>query len=207
MPSHTNEKGYTMLEAIMYISLMIVLGTVLAKYVHTVFQRYKTGRVAQQVIDIKKAVMFFTAADEDYSKLTLDEMVEKRALPYDLLSKRSSLGGPIKLGPVSALVSSPDINDNYMFYITFENLPDKSCIELLTQGQFYGGGTDIDSILVNGTHAWRYQYSLYNTTEIHSIVTISLKPNQTNASIEVTIDKALEACSKNDNNKITWIFS
>ncbi len=210
MRSHSNENGYTMLEAIMYISIMMVLGTVLAKYVHSVFQRYKTGRVSQQVVDIKKAVTFFTAADEDYSRLTLDEMVEKRALPYDLLSKRSALGGVIKLGPVSELMATPVINDNYMFYITFGNLPMASCVELLSQGQFYGGGTDIDTILVNGTHAWRYQYSLYNTgatSGLKNVETVSLKANQTSAAIEVTVAKAVQACSKKENNEITWIFS
>lgn len=210
MHSHSNEKGSTMLETIMYISIMIVLGGVIARYVHTVFSRYKTGRVSQQVVDLKKAITFFTAADEDYSKLSLDEMVEKRAVPYDLLLKKSALGGNITLGPVSALMKNPKIEDNYMFYISFDNLPKNSCVELLTQGQFYGGGTDIDSIIINKTHAWRYQYSLYNTTDntsIKNVHTISLQPNQTSAAIEITLSDAMAACSKKENNEITWIFS
>lgn len=207
MRSHSNENGYTMLEAIMYISIMIVLGVVLTKYVHTVFERYKTGRVSQQVVDLKKSVVFYTAADEDYHRVTLDGMVEKRAIPFDMLSKKNALGGDIKLGPVSELVENPEVEDNYMFYITFGGLPQASCIELLSQGQFYGGGMDIDSVIANKTYVWRYEYSLYKTGGIPNVNTVKLTVGQTSAAIEVNISVALKACSKKQNNEITWIFS
>lgn len=207
MRSHSNENGYTMIETIMYISIMIVLGTVLAKYVHTVFERYKTGRVSQQVVDLKKSIVFFTAADEDYHRLSLDELVEKRAIPFDMLSKKNALNGDIRLGPVREIMASPEIEDDYMFYITFSGLPRASCVELLTQGQFYGGGTDIDSVIANRTYIWRYQYSLYRHSGIQNVKTIELSDGQVSAAIEINISEALSACSKKQNNEITWIFS
>ena len=50
-----SEKGYTMLETIMYIGILGTLGAILASYASEVFGRYKTGRIAQQILDLKKA--------------------------------------------------------------------------------------------------------------------------------------------------------
>ncbi|MCM1323773.1 MAG: hypothetical protein NC218_06390 [Acetobacter sp.] len=204
----SDENGYTMLEAIMYISIMIVLSGVLAKYVGTVFTRYKTGRVSQQVVDLKKIIVFFTAADEDYSKLTLEELTEKKALPFDMANQHNALGGKIEISSVQAMRKEAGLSttsdDNYMFHISFDGLPRESCIELLTQGQFYGGGTDIDTIIVNNSYAWQYQYSLYDTVGLsHVQPKISLPES----SIKINITKALEACTEEENNKISWIFS
>jgi len=213
MKANSNENGYTMLETIMYISVMIVLGGVLAKYVHTVFLRYKTGRASQQVVDIKKAVIQYTATDEDYSRLDLDKMVADRALPYDALSKVNALGGQILLGPVSKISGTPsgEAKDDYMFYITFDGLPRSSCVELLSQGQFYGGGSDIDCIIANDTTRWGYQYSLYASCGAGNPKSENVaKQNGSNAESimdKITMTAALNACNKEVNNKITWIFS
>lgn len=213
MKSHSNETGYTMLETIMYISVLIVLGGVLAKYVHTVFERYKTGRAAQQVVDLKKAIMQYTAKDEDYRKLDLEEMVTHRALPYDLMSRTNALGGNVLLGPVSKIGTTPsdDAKDNYMFYITFDGLPQASCVELLSQNQFYGGGTDIDCIIANDATLWGYEYSLFNGCGESNPTSENVARMTDNGgesiSDKITISKAIEACSKKTNNKITWIFS
>ncbi len=94
-----------------------------------------------------------------------------------------------------------------MFYITFGNLPDTSCVELLSQGQFYGGGTDIDSIIANKTFAWRYPYSLYKTDGIANVNTVTIQPGQTGGSIEINISEAVKSCTQKQNNEITWIFS
>lgn len=213
MKSHTSENGYTMLETIMYISIMIVLGGVLAKYVHTVFERYKTGRVSQQVVDLKKAIMQYTATDEDYSRLDIDKMIDDRAIPFDLTGKLNALGGRISFGPVSKINATPstDVKDNYMFYITFEGLPQTSCVELLTQGQFYGGGSDIDCIITNDEVKWGYQYSLYascgrNNPKSENVAKM-VDNKAESITDKITISTALSACNKQKNNKITWIFS
>lgn len=213
MKTHTNENGFTMLETIMYISVMIVLGGVLAKYVHTVFIRYKTGRVSQQVVDLKKAVIQYTAANEDYARLDLNKMVTDRALPFDLMTKVNALGGKILLGPVSKMSTPPstDPKDNYMFYITFEGLPRESCIELLSQGQFYGGGSDIDCIIANDLTRWGYEYSLYTNCGEGNPKSENVA-KQTSHGAEsitdkITLSAAVNACNKKTNNKITWIFS
>lgn len=213
MKAHTEENGYTMLETIMYISVMIVLGGVLAKYVHTVFERYKTGRVSQQVVDLKNAIMQYTATAEDYAKLDIENMVKDRALPFDLMMKTNALGGNVLLGPVSKIGETPsaDSKDNYMFYITFDGLPPASCTELLSQGQFYGGGSDIDCIIVNDNVRWGYEYSLYENcgTGNPQANNVAKQIGNVAESItdKITVSAAVSACNKTRDNKITWIFS
>lgn len=222
MKKHSDEAGYTMLETIMYISIMIVLSISIMRYINTAFTRYKTGRVSQQVVDLKKAIMEFTAIDEDYRNLTLIDMADKRAIPYDLLKSYSkpqnnapdtisypkhALGGNVKLGCVRQKLEeehkpSTSLQNNYMFYITFEGIPRESCIELLIQGQFYGGGTDMDSIIVNNSNLWQYQHSLYPKTGL------TLMPLPENATgIDISVTQALDTCSRTLDNQITWIFS
>lgn len=218
MKAATNQKGYTMVETIMYISLLIILGGVLAGYAHTVISRYKTGRVAQQVLDLKKAIISFTAADEDYSNLSIAAMDQGHSLPMDMrngdhVTAHHALGGSVQLGPASDdVLNDNSENKDFMFYIRFNNLPKNSCVEILTQGQFYGDGSEMDTLIVNGRFAWQYQHSFYNTNNYsggHPEVKTLVPGTGVNAvpSIRLNITEAVNACTERDNNHITWIFS
>lgn len=203
----SSEKGYTMIETIMYISILIVLGGVLASYAGKVIARYKTGRACQQIIDLKKAITNFTAADDDYSKLSEEAMSSAKAVPLDMLDLHHSLGGRAYFGPLSELTGGAGINDKYLFYITFERIPRPSCVEILTQGQFFGDGSDMDTLIVNNKSAWRYQHSFYDTAGILNVYQILSASPQTPASIRLNISDAIGACSDKMQNTITWIFS
>ena len=144
MRGKNNETGYTMIETIMYISILGVLGVVLASYANAVFTRYKTGRIAQQILDLKKAILSYTAAEEDYSTLDKTKMQEDKAIPLDMRDLHHALGGSIELGPVGNSTTS-----KYLYYITFSGIYQKGCIELLSQGQFYGDGSEMDTLIVN----------------------------------------------------------
>ncbi len=211
MTASSDEKGYTMLETIMYISLMILLGTSIAVYIGNVFTRYKTGRVTQQVVDLKKAISQYTAAAADYQELRLSKegdkngMMEDKALPLDMKAGVHALGGKIKLGPAADLLAVGNNEQiyNYMFYIIFENLPQKSCMEIITQGQFYGNGSDLDALMVNDYIAM-YPYSLFPAD---GYTRIKDENNKEIMPQNIHITKALEICDKQNDNQITWIFS
>lgn len=218
MKAAVNQKGYTMVETIMYISLLIILGGVLAGYAHKVISRYKTGRTTQQVIDLKKAIINFTASDEDYSQLSIAAMDQGHSLPMDMrngdhVTAHHALGGSVQLGPASDdILGDTSENKDFMFYIRFNNLPKDSCVEILTQGQFYGDGSEMDTLIVNGKFAWQYEHSFYNTDNYsggNPEVKILTPGTGVNAvpSIRLTITDAVHACSEKDTNHITWIFS
>lgn len=212
MSYRSDENGTTMIETIMYISMLIFLGGTLAKYVSNTFNRYRVGRAAQQVIDLKKAIVHFTAASEDYTDLTEEAMDKQRAIPIDMRTAgqtaRHALGGSALFGPVTELLGAENSDNKYMFYITFNDLQQDACTEILTQGQFYGDGSEMDTLIVNNTSAWRYRYSLYDTTGLLSVHTLSSGGTGASAAtIHLGIDEAVSACSNKKNNTITWIFS
>ena len=137
-------------------------------------------------------------------------MALKDALPLDMRSKRHALGGGVSLGAASDLVPEND-NYRYLFYIRFDNLFRGACTELLTQGQFYGDGSDLDTLIVND-YAWKYKHSYYNNTPAY---TNFLEPDSSTATpnlmsapnIRINVSKALKACHQKKDNYIIWIFS
>ena len=221
-----NERGYTMIEMMMYISVLIILGGVLASYAHKAMNRYKTGRVTQQVVELKKAILHFTAADEDYRNVSVENMDTHHSLPLDMRSGDKTravhaMGGSIEIGPAAASpVNADDENKYYMFFIKFDHLPKDSCVEILTQGQFYGEGSEMDTLIVNHALAWQFPYSFYDTRNydgggISTTLEFALKCMSKGPdgecikqeSTKLDINEALRACTEESNNEIVWIFS
>lgn len=225
-----NERGYTMIEMILYIGVLIVLGGVLAGYAHKAIARYKTGRAVQQVVELKKAIVHFTAADEDYANVSIEKMDEHHSLPLDMrtgdkLHAVHALGGEIELGPVADEPLNDDSNNKfYMFFIKFNHLPQESCIEILSQGQFYGDGSELDTLIVNGTQSWQFgENSFYNINNYAGAITtkndfaLICPQGQANAdgtcegglhqSTRLTVGDAIHACTKEKDNFIIWVFS
>lgn len=205
---HRTERGYTMIETIMYISILGILGVILAGYAQRGFARYLTGRTAQQIIDLKRAVLQYTAVKESYETLSISEMAAAKAIPLDMRDATTyahhALGGAVRLGPAFEHSKAKDntsakATNKYMFYITFENVPKNSCAEILTDGQFYGDGGDIDSLIINN-EVYYYENSFFEVDETKKL---DNKITQGRLSVE----QAVKACSKPNSNTITWIFS
>ncbi|MBP5698308.1 MAG: hypothetical protein J6W96_02125, partial [Alphaproteobacteria bacterium] len=126
---------------------------------------------------------------------------------------KHALGGFIQIWPAKKFTKFTGSNNKYMYFIVFENLSQAACVELLTQGQFYGDGSDLDTIVVNrninnfknnSTSGIRFRYSksLF-WTDMKPTKTITLSPNKPS----VTINDAFTACSKKTGNSILWVFS
>lgn len=209
---HHNEHGYTMLEVLAYISILGVLGVVLTNYAYRGFTRYRVGRATQQVVELKRAILQYTAVYDDYLTLNMNDMYTKRAIPLDMRSSgsegRHALGGAITLGPASSLpYATENYNENnYMFYFTFHNISRSSCVEILTQGQFYSDGGDLDSIItsdedsVNNYNIFYYEHSFFGTS-------LTKLPNNKIEMNRLTLDQARTACPSLSRNTVTWIFS
>lgn len=194
-----NEQGSTMIETLLYLCVLIMLGATISKGVINVFSRYRTGRMSQQLIDLKKAISHYTAADEDYSTLTEEGMLTNKGLPLDLQNLNHAMNGKIEFGPASEIAYDLNSNNRYMFYITFYDVDKEACIEILTQGQFYGDGSEMDALIVNQSYGWNYQYSLFS---LDGIAHVSQLNHQT-----LDLENAMRGCTRNKDNQITWIFS
>lgn len=246
MIKHSDEHGYTMLETILYISLLMILAGTIAKFIGNTFMKYKNGRINQQIIDLRKAIIQYTAASENYANLTKEEMAgingngtpingKINNFPMDMKIGYHALNGKIKIGSsrivreTGTMGAEETTTYDYMFFITFVSLPYKSCIEILTQGQFYGDGSDLDTLIVNGPnvpvesgddnsaisgnscYAWQYPYSMFNLNGIVDNDKIKVMylvtPDTPNVYSRPTISDAMDACQDNNHNRITWIFS
>lgn len=211
-----------MIETIMYVGFLIMLGSVLSSFTGNAFRRYKIGRTAQQLIDLKKSILQYTAVSKNYQDLTLNKMQADKALPLDMMSGMHALGGNIKFGPtldadvthkspgqiLTIQLGCHDESLNpFLFYITFESITRPACVELLTQGQYFGEGGDLDTIIVNNKTAWQYDYSFINLNNIEGFTKIRLKNTTGTDDNRPLIQDAINACSENDNNTLTWVFS
>lgn len=209
---HSNQRGYTMMEVILYISILGVLGIVLTNFAYRGFTRYRIGRVAQQVIDLKRAVLQYSAVYDDYLSIKLEDMHNKKSIPLDMRNStteaRHALGGAVTLGASTDLpYATEDYTDNkYMFYMTFSTISHSSCVEILTQGHFYSDGGDLDSIITNNEDApgsynlFYYEHSFFGSS-------LAKKPENKIKMNRLTVDQAQEACPSQSRNSITWIFS
>lgn len=211
-----SERGYTMLETIAYIGILGMLGALLASYAADAFGRYKTGRISQQILDLKKAVVNYTAADEDYetalSKLTpegtdeqslkIKEAAVKNLFPLDMRDQRHALGGRIVVEPVDG--------NRFMFSVTFEDINKKACMEVLSQGQFYRDGAELDAVVVTGennnTTIWYYDNSFFSH-EGYTTTYLMSKNSEANKNLRPSMTQIVGACSSPTRNHITWIFS
>lgn len=205
MAVKNNEQGRTMIEMILYISILIVLGAALAQTAARIFKRYNVGRASQQIIDIKKTILMFTAADEDYTKLSNQALQDANAIPLDMANMKHALGGRIIVGPATKFpdnTSENAPNNKYMFFVTFDRVDKASCIEILSQGQFFTTGSEMDTLNVNNNW-WNYKYSLF----MPGGTRLNLPDERRLTQQRLNVNTALDACNKKTDNVITWIFS
>ena len=208
-----NNYGRTMLETIMYLGILMCITMTLFSYVNQMTLRYKIGRTAQQLMDLKKAIVHYTAADESYSQIAPEAMSKAQAIPLDMRSGsdstfRHALGGTAEFGPLTRILGN-EKNYNYMFFIRFNGIPHAACTELLTQGHFYSDGSDLDSVIINGKYMWRFEHSFYPTDNIAHVQT-KMPTSNTEAgaaTMHLTLSETAAACYEKTNNTILWIFS
>lgn len=224
MEIKNEQSGRSLLEALLYVSFLILIGASITQLVSEAFDRYAIGRTSQQVLELKKTVMQFTAANEDYTVLAcsdcdtsinyddlydinkdngLNKIFKDKSLPYELNHRSHSLGGKFSIGCASDIAEDKgDIENNYMFFIAFKGLKQEACIEILSRGQFYTEGSEADTILVNPEYsdgyAWQFKHSLFQTQRHirKEIITHRL-----------TLDEGILCCTRKLDNTIIWIYS
>ena len=119
-----NETGRTMFETILYISFMVILGGVLATYISNATKRYKIGRAAQQLIDLKKSILEFSASDDNYERVTYKNLKAANAIPLEMQTGNAdkgkhALGGFIQIWPAKKFTKFTGSNNKYMYFIVF----------------------------------------------------------------------------------------
>ena len=179
-----NQSGRSMIEALGYISVMIMLTVALTASVNNGMHQFRLGRINQELVDLKKVISQRFVAAENYKEVSFDILINEKIVPYDVRDKKHSFGGEVKIG-------KGDTNGN-TYYIEFDDVPLQSCTELGTRLWVVNDGSDLDAMKINGkTWAWEYSNSVDS-----SDYKLPAKPTDITA-----------ACKKGSENKLIWYFN
>lgn len=190
------QSGRSMIEAIGYISILVMITSGIAATISSGYYKYRMGRINQQLTDLKKIVSQRWVAEEEYNHsehgVKFQTLVDEKILPWSLRSGnektygRHAFGGKVNIGA----------EDEDTFYIQFEGLPIDACRELGTRIWVVNDGSDLDRMKINDK-TWCWKYSL-NSDECKNIDNDHLLPAKLTA--------VAEACKKSRDNTITWTF-
>ena len=176
-----NQKGYTLLESIMFIAVITAVSIGIVKVVSSMLDRYKISRLTSQVAELQKSINVRFAAAESYEKLNMGLLIEENLLPGDI---SVGSGGGVRhkfngLGQVNAVLSGR------AYQIRFTKLPKQPCVELAIQNWAHDQYSNLIFMKVNGVPAkWR------NATYI----------------MPLSVVQAETLCHDELNNEIIWRF-
>ncbi len=175
-----NQKGYTLLESIMFIAVITAVSIGIVKVVSSMLDRYKISRLTSQVAELQKSINVRFAASENYKKLTAKLIKDENLAPGDI-----SWEGEIMIHKYNGKVEVLPTLGNRAYEIKFNDLPKKPCMELAIQNWSHDQYSNLIHMKVNGVPAkWR------NATYI----------------MPLSVTQAETLCNSELNNNIIWRF-
>lgn len=181
----SNNQGRTLIEVIGVLSIIGLVAAGILSTIASAFDKYKISRIGQQLIEVQKAVSQRYGADENYANVDISTLVNEKLAPSDMMRPNDNklyhrFGGEVEIN--NALPGARAMR------ITFNDVPQKACIELVTMSWINKDYTDLYSItLESAIYTW---------------------PNQRGANIlhSLPIDMAEAMAVCKDSNEISWVF-
>lgn len=189
----SNQKGYTMIEAVATISILIMVISGMTKTVSNMFAKYKYNEVLLQIKDLRKIVSDRYAAIGDYTGLSAKQLIDEKIAPATMVAGNillNSFGGQVYLEPADSY------GTNKSFSMQFTNLPRNVCIEVANINWRVDDTSTLIQMVINDKNK-PYKWPV---NQIGGAVT----PGQN--SLPLTMTMAQNACSSKDKNLIIWEF-
>ena len=181
---HSNQSGRSMIEALGYISIMIMISTAVASAVNSGYYKYRMSRINGELTDLKKVISQRYVAAENYKEVKMETLVDEKIAPYDTADGSHAFGGDVKIGSGDSQGST--------FYIEFDNIPREVCMELGLRVWLVNDGSDLDAMKINNkTWGWKFSNSIDNP----------------NYDLPAVASDVLSGCSKEYDNKMIWYFN
>ena len=175
-----NQRGYTLIESIMFIGVITAVSIGIINVVSSMLDRYKISRLTSQVTELQKMINVRFAASENYSKLNLSLISAEKLYPGDI-----NLSGTRMLHKYGGEIKVKSAVQGKAYDITFKQLPKTACVELAIQNWAHDQYSNLMQMKVNGVPVkWR------NATYI----------------MPLSVVKAETLCSKELDNEIIWRF-
>lgn len=186
----SEQSGRSMIEALGYISVMMMITISVAASVNSGYYKFKLGRVNQEIVDLKKVVSQRWVASENYKNVNFQTLYDEKILPWSIKTGsetegKHAFGGKVTIGKGD--------DEGCMYYIKFEGLPRDACVELAAKVWINNDGSDLEKIKVNNTQ-WTWKY----TNCGDSVDSNHLLP------LKIT---TMNECQDNWDNTIQWFFS
>ncbi len=176
MKRQEREDGYTLVESIMFIGVVCMLSIAIIALVNSMLDKYRMSRVTQQIVDIQKNINFRFSAAENYKYLTLKNLIEEKIVPGDMV-----VGDKI-YHAYKGEVTIKSINEDRIYFVTFNKLPYNACVELAMVDWMTGYTSNLMFIDINGVYAtWQ-------------------------EGLPMTYSVAMGLCDNEMNNYISWYF-
>ena len=181
-----NQRGYTLLESIMFIAVITVVSIGIVKVINSMLDRYKISRLTSQVTELQKMINVRFAASENYRKLHHSLIHDEKLYPGDINWDGSKMlhkyGGEIDVRPVLS---------GRAYDITFKQLPKTACVELAIQNWAHDQSSNLIYMKVNDyKNVWRKGANDNPKVKI----------------MPISVVEAEDECSSELNNEIIWRF-
>ena len=183
----SEQSGRTMIEAIGYISIMITITVALTTAVNTGYNRFRLGRVNQQLVDLKKVISQRYVAAENYKDVSFQTLVDEKIVPHEIRDGKHAFGGSVMIGSANSTGS--------VYFILFDKLPRQACIELGSKLWVVNDGSDLYAMTINSKASWVWK----NNQDLVSGITNNKRY------LPATVTDVTEACTE-DSNNIHWFF-
>lgn len=180
MKRQNEQSGYTLIESIMFIGIIIALGISVIALVSSVLDKYRMSRVTQQIIDLQKNIDFRFSIAENFNDLDSNLLTDETIVPGDMVQGNKiyhAYKGEVTIG--SARQGS-------VYEITFNDLPYNACVELAMVDWMNGYNSHVVHIKVNSKY---FTWQGKNATKL-----------------PMEYQNAQSACNTSRQNKITWQF-
>lgn len=145
MKYDVNERGHTMLEIISILGVLAALSAGIIGVVSSMYDKYKVGRVSQQIEELRKTISNRYLAKGTFVGLTPSRLITDGAVPNDMVSGTDNLR--------HAFNGDVELKGYFNRYtITFKHLPLEACIELAMISWTIGDSSDLINLKINSNN-------------------------------------------------------
>ena len=197
--SRLNQKGSSMVEMLGVLAVVSMLGISVIKLVGNVMDMFKQNLVANEVRDLQKAISGRYKFEGNYKELfegktedeTINFLCSNKMAPFKMCngsSLKHSMGGAVRIS--CFLVSG--VCDYTKYVLSFENLSDRTCINVAQINWFSKQKSDIYDIFVN--------------EELVGVLPHNKTPDSDEEILPLSTKSILETCNRKGENIVTWTF-
>lgn len=215
MDMKKTQAGRSMIEMMGY--LMVAMGVIIAmgKIVSSAFDNHKYSTASLQLTELVGGMVRSSAIDVDYTEVVNKVNAGDRGLipnSYRVVGSGANttiyhaFGGKVEVGIFD--------NNPEKFYVQFNNLSKKQCIELALKDWRKNQYADLFAVAVNKKYWWYWQ--AYGTENGSAVNLDSGKCNSSRicalpvSRVRVTgakKDDSSAQCMDNRDNTVTWVFN